>query len=445
MYIPLKITIFAQKFKVMEIEHYMPRIADETLKKKLRTSGAVLVTGPKWCGKTWTALNASNSVIYLQDPDRRAAYLKMAQTTPSYLLRGDKPRLIDEWQTATVLWDAVRFAVDKDPKKGQFILTGSVVVDEDNDLLPDEKMEHTGTGRISRMRMRPMSLYESNESNGTVSLKELFDGVSDVTSMSDLTIDDLAFAICRGGWPAALSMDKEDALDVAKDYVEAICERDAAAVDRSQKDPDRVRAVLKSLARNISTMTTDRTIMGDVRANDTSITDKTLEIYLRALRKLFIIEDVKAWQPSLRSKTGIRTSDKRQFVDPSLAVAAIGASPQSILDDFNYFGFLFESLCVRDLRVYTENLRGTIRHYHDNNDLEADIIITLDDGRWAAVEVKLGSREIEEGAENLKKLAANIDSSKSSAPSFLMVLTGGEFAYRRDDGVYVVPIGCLKD
>ena len=290
-----------------------------------------------------------------------------------------------------------------------------------------------------------MSLYESNESNGMVSLKELFDKLPDVTSMSDLTIDDLAFAICRGGWPAALSMEKEDALEVAKDYVEAICERDAAAVDRSQKDPDRVRALLKSLARNISTMTTNRTIMGDVRANDTSITDKTLEVYLRALRKLFVIEDVKAWKPSLRSKTGIRTSDKRQFVDPSLAVAAIGASPKTILDDFNYFGFLFESLCVRDLRIYTENLRGGVRHYHDNNDLEADIIITLDDGRWAAVEVKLGSREIEEGAEHLKKLAANIDSSKCLAPTFLMVLTGGEFAYRREDGVYVVPIGCLKD
>lgn len=445
MHIRFKINIFVRKNNVMTNDHYIPRIADNTLQKKLKTSGAVLITGPKWCGKTWTALNTSNSVIYLQDPDRRSAYLKMAQTAPSYLLRGEQPRLIDEWQTATVLWDAVRFAVDKDPKKGQFILTGSVVIDEENDLLSDEKMEHTGTGRISRMKMRPMSLYESNESNGTVSLKELFDRSPDVTSMSNLTIDDLAFAICRGGWPATLSMDKEDALDVAKDYVEAICERDAAAVDRAQKDPDRVRSVLKSLARNISTMTTDRTIMGDVKANDTSITDKTLEIYLRALRKLFVIEDVKAWQPSLRSKTGIRTSDKRQFVDPSLAVAVIGASPQSILDDFNYFGFLFESLCVRDLRVYSENLRGTIRHYHDNNNLEADIIIILDDGRWAAVEVKLGSREIESGAENLKKLAANIDSSKCTAPSFLMVLTGGEFAYRRNDGVYVVPIGCLKD
>lgn len=429
----------------MKNELYIPRIADSTLQKKLRTSGAVLIAGPKWCGKTWTALNAANSVIYLQDPDKRASYLKMAQTAPSYLLRGDTPRLIDEWQTATVLWDAVRFAVDKNPQKGQFILTGSVIVDEDNDMLPDEKMQHTGTGRISRMRMRPMSLYESGESNGSVSLKALFDSTPDVASMSNLSIDDLAFAICRGGWPATLSMDKEDSLDVAKDYIEAVCERDAAAVDKSQKDPDRVRSVLKSLARNISTMTTDRTIMGDVMANDTSITDKTLEIYLRALRKLYIIEDVKAWQPSLRSKTGIRTSDKRQFVDPSLAVAALGASPHAILDDFKYFGFLFESLCVRDLRVYSEPIRGSIRHYHDHNDLEADIIITLDDGRWAAVEVKLGSREIEEGAENLKKLASNIDLSKCTAPSFLMVLTGGELAYRREDGVFVIPIGCMKD
>ncbi len=430
----------------MKNKLYKPRIADQILEQKLRISGAVLIDGPKWCGKTWTAQNQANSVIYMQDPDKRSSYIKMAQTMPSYLLRGEKPRLIDEWQTATVLWDAVRFAVDKTPDKGQFILTGSVIVDDDDSIFPDEKMQHTGTGRISRMRMRPMSLYETNESNGTVSLKELFDRqAEEVTSISNLNIDDLAYAICRGGWPATQHMHKDDALEVAKDYIDAVCERDASAVDKSQKDPDRVRSVLKSLARNISTMTTDRTIMGDVRANDSSITDKTLAIYLRALRRLFLIENVKAWQPSLRSKTGIRTSDKRQFVDPSLAVAAIGASPQSILDDFKYFGFLFESLCVRDLRIYAEPLRGSIRHYHDHNDLEADIIITLPDGRWAAVEVKLGSREIEEGASNLKKLAANIDTNRFVKPSFLMVLTGGELAYRREDGVYVIPIGCLKD
>ena len=428
----------------MKNEYYRPRICDSILQKKLRTGGAVLISGPKWCGKTWTALNAANSVIYMQDPDKRSSYLKLAQTTPSLLLKGEKPRLIDEWQTATVLWDAVRFAVDKEPKKGQFILTGSVIVDNEGKD-PSERMEHTGTGRISRMRMRPMSLFESGESNGTVSVRSLFEGKTDVESTSNLTIEDIAYIICRGGWPAAMEMDKEDALEVAYDYYESITEKDASTVDKSQKDPDRVRAIMKSLSRNISTMTTDRTIIGDVKANDVSMSDKTLELYLRALRKLFVVEDIKAWQPSLRSKTGIRTSDKRQFVDPSIAVAALGIGPDAIIEDFNFFGFLFESLCTRDLRVYSEGLRGTIRHYHDNNNLEADLIISLDNGKWAAVEVRLGSREIEEGAEHLKKLAANIDTDKFPAPSFLMVVTGGEFAYRRDDGVLVVPLGCLRD
>lgn len=425
-------------YVIMKNEYYKYRVCDEILLKKLRTSGAVLITGPKWCGKTWTALNVSNSVLYMHDTDKRESYMKLAQTMPSMLLRGDKPRLIDEWQMAPVLWDTIRYAVDKDPQKGQFILTGSVIVD-------DEETEHTGTGRISRLKMRPMSLFESGESNGTVSLKSLFDGCVDIESISNLTIEDLAYAICRGGWPATLNMDKNDALDVVFDYYDAVTERDASSVDKSKKDPDRMRSIMRSLARNISTMTTDRTIMSDVKANDISLTDKTLEIYLRALRKLFVIEDVKAWQPSLRSKTGIRTSDKRQFVDPSIAVAALGISPDAIIEDFKYFGFLFESLCTRDLRVYSETMRGSIRHYHDNSNLEADLIITLSDGRWAAIEVKLGSREIEEGAENLKKIAANIDTNKFPPPSFLMVLTGGEFAYRRNDGVFVVPIGCLRD
>ncbi len=432
----------------MNVENYRPRICDALLQKKLKSSGAVLVSGPKWCGKTWTGLKASESVIYMQDTDRRASYMKMAQTTPSLLLRGDKPRLIDEWQTAPVLWDTVRFAVDQSPQKGQYILTGSVVVDEKNSGNSDDPfvwMEHTGTGRIAELKMRPMSLFESGESTGEVSLKKLFDGEEDVNAVSSMTIEDIAFAICRGGWPAALDMDEESALEVAVNYVNSIADRDASAVDQSQKNPDRVRCILRSLARNISTMTTDRTIIGDVKANDVSMTDKTLEVYLRALRRLFVVEDIKAWQPSLRSKTGIRTSDKRQLVDPSIAVAALGIGPDAILEDFNYFGFLFESLCARDLRVYSEALRGKVMHYHDNNDLEADLIVSRDNGMWAAVEVKLGSREIEEGAENLKKLARNIDTSKFMAPSFLMVLTGGEFAYRRADGVFVVPIGCLRD
>lgn len=432
----------------MENKNYRQRVCDELLQRKLRTSGAVLVTGPKWCGKTWTAAHAAKSVIYLQDPDKRAGYMKMAQTQPSYLLKGDQPRLIDEWQDAKVLWDAVRFAVDQNPGMGQFILTGSVSVDEDmggKEKDESQKMRHTGTGRISRMKMRPMSLYESGESNGTVSLKSLFDGQKEVASMSQTSIEDLAYAICRGGWPACIGMEKNDSLEIAKDYVDAVCDRDASAVDSSRKDPDRVRAILRSLSRNISTMTTNKTIMGDVAANDLSLTDKTLEVYMTALRKLFVVEDIKAWRPSLRSKTGMRTSDKRQLVDPSIAAAAIGASPDDILNDFEYFGFLFESLCVRDLRVYSEPLRGTIKHYHDNNDLEVDLIITLADGRWAAVEVKLGSKEIEDGAAHLVRLANDIDITKFMPPSFLMVLTGGEFAYRRDDGVFVVPLGCLKN
>lgn len=423
----------------MDNKYYKTRICDAILTKKLRTTGAVLITGPKWCGKTWTGLNAANSVLYMQDADKRASYLKLAQTSPSLLLRGEKPRLIDEWQMATVLWDAVRFAVDKEPSKGQYILTGSVVVDD------DEEIEHSGTGRISRMRMRPMSLFESGESNGTVSLKDLFDGKTDIASESRLSIEDIAYAICRGGWPASLDMDRNDSLEVAANYLDSVVETDISSIDKSQKDPDRVRSIMRSLARNISTMTTDRTIIADVQANDISMSDKTLEVYLRALRKLFIIEDIKAWQPSLRSKTGIRTSDKRQFVDPSIAIASLGIGPDAIIEDFQYFGFLFESLCCRDLRIYSEGLKGNVRHYHDNNNLEADLIVALNDGRWAAVEVKLGSREIEEGAEHLKELASNIDTERFPAPSFLMILTGGEYAYRRDDGVLVVPIGCLKD
>ncbi len=428
----------------MENEFYKPRIYDSILLKKLRTSGAILLTGPKWCGKTWTALNVAHSVLYMQNPDNRVSQLKLAQTKPSLLLQGEKPRLIDEWQMATVLWDSVRFAVDKNPQKGQFILTGSVVVDNES-LDSSSRMEHTGTGRISELRMRPMSLFESGESNGTVSLRDLFDGKIDIESTSSLEIEDLAYLICRGGWPATISMEKDDALDVAVNYLDAVIERDDSLVDKKRKNPSRMRSIMRSLARNISTMTTDRTIMGDVRANDVSITDKTLAEYINSLRRLFVVEDIIAWQPSLRSRTSIRTSNKRQFVDPSIAVAALESNPKAIIEDFCFFGFLFESLCARDLRVYVEPLRGTIKHYRDNSGLEVDLIISLNNGQWAAVDVKLGSKEIEQGALHLKKFAENIDATKHSAPSFLMILTGGEYAYRRSDGVFVIPLGCLKD
>lgn len=421
---------------------YLERIDDELLKRKLRSSAAVLIEGPKWCGKTSTGAQLAKSIIYIQNPDQRAMYRKMADTQPSLLLEGETPRLIDEWQTIPVLWDAVRFAADQRQQMNQFILTGSATPLDEKE---NEEMEHTGTGRIARLRMRPMSLWESKESRGQVSLKALFDGTQQMGLFeSPLTIKDIAYVMCRGGWPGALALDKEDALEVAVNLVDELVNTDVNRVDGSEKDPDRVRAVLRSYARNISTMTAATTIMADVRANDISITDKTLTNYLRALRRLFIIEDAKAWQPSLRSKTGIRTSHKRHFVDTSLATAVLELNPTSVLEDFNLFGFLFEDFCLRDVRVYTEALRGTVYHYHDNSDLESDLIIRLHDGRWAAVEVKTGSKEIEDAAQNLTELAKQVDTSKIGQPAFLMVLTGGQYAYRRDDGVYVVPIGCLK-
>ena len=422
---------------------YLERIGDELLKRKLRSSAAVLIEGPKWCGKTSMGAQLAKSIIYIQDPDKRAMYRKMADSQPSLLLEGETPHMLDEWQTIPVLWDAVRFAADQRQEMNQFILTGSATpLDEDE----NSEMEHTGTGRIARLRMRPMSLWESKESRGQVSLKALFDGTQEMGLFENpLTIKDLAYVMCRGGWPGALGLEKEDALEVAVNLVDELVNTDVNRVDKTEKNPDRVRAVLRSYARNISTMTAATTIMADVKANDISITDKTLTNYLTALRRLFIVEDAKVWQPSLRSKTGIRTSNKRHFVDTSIATAVLELNPTSILEDFNLFGFLFEDFCMRDVRVYTEPLRGTVYHYHDNSELESDLIIRLHDGRWAAVEVKTGSKEIEEAAENLIKLSKTVDTSTIGEPSFLMVLTAGQFAYRRADGVYIVPIGCLKD
>lgn len=421
---------------------YLERVGDELLKRKLRSSAAVLIEGPKWCGKTSMGAQLAKSIIYIQDPDKRNMYRKMADTQPSLLLEGETPHMLDEWQTIPVLWDAVRFAADKRQKMNQFILTGSATpLDEDG----NSDMEHTGTGRIARLRMRPMSLWESKESSGQVSLQALFEGIQEMGLFENPhTLQDIAYIMCRGGWPGSLSLDRDAALDVAVNLVDEIVNTDVNRVDGTEKNPDRVRAVLRSYARNISTMTTASTIMGDVRANDVSITDKTLSNYLTALRRLFIIEDVKAWQPSLRSRTGIRTSDKRHFVDTSIATAILELNPKSVLEDFELFGFLFEDFCLRDIRVYTELLRGTVYHYHDNSNLEADLIIRLHDGRWAAIEVKTGSKEIEEAAENLITLSNEVNTSKIGSPSFLMVLTAGQYAYRRKDGVYVVPIGCLK-
>ena len=422
----------------MAEKEYYSRICDRLVVEKLAYSGAVLIEGPKWCGKTWAGKHAAKSVLYMQDPDNSENYLKLSKTMPSRLLKGEKPRLIDEWQDAPVLWDAVRFDVDQSGEWGQYILTGSATPRDDN--MP----KHTGTGRIARLRMRPMSLFESKESIGSVSLQQLFDGQDDVDGENPLTIPDIAKVICRGGWPEAVAKGKSSA-QIARNYVDAVVNVDVQRVDGVERNPHRVRQLLRSYARNISTMASLTTILADIQANDVAFSDTTMYGYVNALRRIFLIEDIPAWKPSLRSKSALRTSDKRQFVDPSIATAILRANAESILDDFNYFGFLFESLVARDLRIYAQAIDGDIFHYRDKDNLEADLVIRLNDDRWAAVEVKLGSDEIEEGAKHLIKLRNKVDTTKVGEPAFLMVITGGQFAYRRQDGVFVVPIGCLKD
>lgn len=422
----------------MKIKNYFPRIYDALLAKKLRHSGAVLVTGPKWCGKTSTTLVASESVIYMQDPDKSEAYKTAADTKPSILLEGDVPHLIDEWQMAPVLWDAVRFAVDQRQAVGQFVLTGSAVP-------IDNAVMHTGTGRISRLTMRTMSLYESKESNGSVSLKDLFEGRFPDMELSNLTIEQIAFAICRGGWPASVRMKGDDALELSRDYVDAIIHQDISRVDGIERNPKRVQLVLRSLARNIATTATNVTILKDMEGDESAMTAPTLDAYLNALRRIFVIEDQPAWLPSMRSKTAIRTASKRHFTDPSIATAVLRTSPKGLLEDFNTFGFLFESLCTRDMRIYAQANDGDVYHFRDKNGLESDMIVALNDGRWAAIEVKLGNKQIEEAAQHLQELARKVDDEKMGRPSFLMVLTGGEYAYQRKDGVLVVPVGCMKD
>jgi predicted AAA+ superfamily ATPase len=384
-------------------------------------------------------MEASKSQLFMQDPDKRVSYLKAADTKPSLLLRGETPRLLDEWQTAPVLWDAVRYAVDMSGKTGQFILTGSAVP-------KDNAVQHSGTGRISRFMMRPMSLFESGESNGAIALRDLFDGQTDIEGFSGLTIEEIALAIVRGGWPASIGASERLALRRAVDYVEAIIHEDVNRVDSVEKNPARVRALLRSLARNISTVATIKTICDDLAmGNEEGISDKTVGQYLNALNRIFVTEDIPAWNPSLRSRTAIRTAVKRQFVDPSIAAAVMRITPDSLLEDFNYFGFLFESLCERDLRVYAEAIDGQVFHYRDSSGLEADAVIVLNDGRWAAVEVKMGAREIEEAAKHLIALKNKVNIDKMREPSFLMILTGAELAYKRADGVLVAPIGCLRD
>jgi len=421
----------------MAKNNYLSRICDDALQDALSSAGAVLIEGAKWCGKTSTAEHVAKSKLLMQDPDRTKEYQRIADTKPSLLLKGETPRLLDEWQIAPVLWDAVRFEVDNRQTTGQFILTGSAVPS-------DNVTEHTGTGRIARILMRTMSLYESGESNGTVSLMDLFDGARDIESMLDLSIEQIAFCICRGGFPASVGKADKTALRMPVDYVEAIINQDISRVDGVEKNPNKVRLLLRSLARNITTMASFQTILSDVEATEESISDKTVATYYNALRRIFVVEPLPAWMPKLRSKTAIRTSPKHHFVDPAIATSVMRINPDALMHDFEYFGFLFEALCTRDIRIYAQKNDGDVFHYRDKSGLEADLIVQLHDGRWGAIEVKTGAKEIDAAAANLLKLKDKIDFGKMREPSFLMVLTGGQFACQRKDGVYVVPIGCLK-
>lgn len=426
---------------------YLPRMLDKLLEERLEAVCAILIAGPKWCGKTTTAEQHAKSVLKLQDPDKTKAYLATAEVKPSLLLKGENPRLIDEWQMAPVLWDAVRSAVDERNEEGLFILTGSTTIDEKNIM-------HSGTGRISRLTMYPMSLFESKESNGKISIKELFDNPKlDIDGItSDLSIESLVFAACRGGWPSSLNKKTQKAqLFVAQNYIENICDSDASTVDGVKRSPERVRAVLQSYARNISTLAKDNVILKDVASNYSDITAPTLYSYVDALKKLYVIEDIPAWRPSIRSASAIRSSKKKEFTDPSIATASLGLTPDALLQDLHTFGFIFECLCIRDLKVYSSSMDGKVSYYHDRYGLEADCVLHLKDGRYALVEFKLGSREIEEGASHLLQLKKLIqqaneeDNARLKEPSLLIVVTGGEMAYTRDDGVKVIPIGTLKD
>ena len=417
---------------------YMNRIIEEELDLSLRSSGAVLIVGPKWCGKTSTAEYKSNSEIYMQDPDQLESNLKIAKIKPSLLLEGETPRLIDEWQVAPNLWDSVRYSVDRRGGVGHFILTGSAVP-------VDNKTWHTGTGRISRIMMRPMSLYESGDSNGSVSLSKIFEQNTVGAGESDLVIEQYAYLICRGGWPESINSSEEVALRRTSDYIDAVINYDVAAVDGIDKNPNKVEQLLKSLSRNICTTASIPTIINDVLGSEETISENTVKSYMNALQRIFVIENMPAWSPSLRSKTAIRTSPKRLFVDPSLATASLGMTKDAVLKDFNFFGFLFEALCIRDLRIYAQSIGGKVFHYRDKYDVEIDAIISLKDGRWGAVEIKLGDYEVDSAARNLLKLSDKIDSSRMNKPSFLMVVTGTMYSYKRDDGVLVVPIGCLKN
>ncbi len=421
---------------------YKQRVSDAILKRKVMGKGAVLIEGPKWCGKTTTAKQLAKSILDLGDSSVLKESSLLMDISPKTLLEGKTPRLIDEWQAIPPLWDSIRSEVDRRGEPSQFILTGSSVLPEADETI------HSGTGRYAYIKMRPMSLYESGESNGKVSIKDLFEGKPFSVQQNSLTIDDIAFLTCRGGWPWATLIPKEVALDQAFDYVDSVVNKDIQRVDNVKRSSERARLLLRSYARNISQQASYSTIRKDMLANDSSTLDEdTVADYIKALKKLFVIEDLEAWNPNIRSKAAIRTGDTRHFVDPSIGTAALGIGPKDLVNDIKSFGFFFEDMAVRDLRVYAEVLDGRLYHYRDSNGLECDTVLHRRNGSYALMEVKLGGQDlIEEGAKNMIKLANSIDTEKMPSPSFMAVIIGvGKYAYQREDGVYVIPIGCLKD
>lgn len=433
---------------------YKNRVADRLLAEKLEAFGAVLIEGPKYCGKTTLATQQAGSILSMADTDTLGQNLALARTNISRLLAGETPRLIDEWQIAPQFWDAVRNEVDKRNEDGQFMLTGSAVPpkpkkDESGNIIEEENIHHTGTGRISRLRLRTMSLWESEDSTGDVSLEELFINPGTVDGVSNIDLDRLAYLTCRGGWPkAVLKKSEKAALAQAFDYYDSVVSNDIKRVDDIDRDEELTKRIMRSYARNQGTQATVGTILADIKSNgDERMSDSTVYSYIKALKEIFVIEDSIAWNPNLRSKTAIRTSDTRYFIDPSIATAALGMGPKDLINDMATFGFIFETLAIRDLRVYADALDGKVYHYRDKNNLECDAVIHLRNGSYGLVEVKIGGAElIKEGAESLKTLSSKIDSTRMKTPSFMMVLTGiGKFAYKRpEDGVLVVPIGCLK-
>lgn len=422
------------------MKNYLPRITDKLLDERLKAKGAILIEGPKWCGKTTSAKEFAKSFIAMDEPDKTKQYKQMAELNPSALLEGETPRLVDEWQLAPNLWNAVRYEVDKRDDFGQFILTGSAVPAEF-----DASM-HSGTGRISRLYMRTMSLYESKDSDGAVSLSDLFDD-KEISCANHKTLDDIAFLICRGGWPISIKLDGKASLFQAIDYFDSVVKNDISRVDSVKRDVEKAKSLLRSYARHVGSQAPLETIRKDMLANQADTFDQvTLYSYIDALKKIFVIEDAPAWNPNIRSKTAIRSTDTRYFIDPSIATAALGIGPKDLTQDLNTMGLLFENLAVRDLRIYSELLDGSVYHYRDKSGLECDAVIHLRNGSYGLVEIKLGGDKlIEEGAETLKALSELIDTNSMKAPSFMMVLCAqAPFAYKRNDGVYVVPITSLR-